>query len=112
MSEIKKYLTLKKRNFTEGKKLYKKYGQEIVPDFDKYKSFFDKVDDDNKMAAQGILDSKLNYILRLSKQKNDEAKKKDTAPKVIRSEDDLKTEAKALRLKEQEEAKASSPKEK
>ncbi len=92
MQEIVDYLKNKKRSFDDGAKLYNKYGKEIVPDFSKYKTFFADVNKDNKTVSQGILDTKLGYIVRMGKQFDERSKKKKDIPQAIKTESDFKDE--------------------
>lgn len=111
MQEIEEYLKNKKRTFAEGVKLYNKHGKEFVPEFNKYKAFFGDVSKEQKAFAQGMLETKLGYILRMDAQFTERAKKKKDIPKAIKTDEDLKAEAEALKLKEQEEAEALKLKE-
>ncbi len=89
MNEIKAYLNDKKRTFKKGIELYNKFGKEIVPQFDQWKRFFEDVKEGKEGAAPGILETKLNYILRLNVQTT--AKKK-SSNKAVMLEEDMKAE--------------------
>ena len=92
MKEIKDYLKQEKKDFKKGVALLKKFGKKILPDFQKYNNFFADVKEGEEGAAPGILETKLNYILRIDSQ--NAAKKKSSDTKAIKSEEDLKAEAK------------------
>ncbi len=92
MQEIKEYLENKKRSFDGGVKLYNKHGKVVVPGFSKYKNFFSEVNEDNKGFAQGLLDNKLGYIVRMAEQFIERSKKKTDSPKAIKTKEDLKAE--------------------